>query len=59
MHADAIEQRAAGMTVGNHCKSSLDLANLVPQVEIEMAGEIRNLVAEFGEPALQRDALVA
>ena len=47
------------MAVRNHAEPLLQLAYGVAQIEIEMAVEIRNLVAEISEPVLQRDALVA
>ena len=47
------------MAVGNHSEALLLLTHRIAQLEIEMAGEILNFVAEIGEPALQRDALLA
>src|ERR1700677_1761488 len=45
VHADAIEKRTAGMAVGDHAKTLLQIPHGVALVEIEMAVEILNFVA--------------
>src|SRR5580700_4422592 len=58
-HAEPVEKRAAWMAVRRHAKILLQLADVVAQVEIKMAVEIGDLVAEACEFLLQRDALGA
>jgi len=58
-HADAVEESAARVAVGDQAVTLLQVAHRVAQIEIEMPVEIRDFVAERREPALQRDALVA
>jgi hypothetical protein len=59
VNADAAEEGAARMAVGDHAELLLLIAHGVPQVEIEMAVELVHLVAELGKSALQSDALAA
>src|ERR1700730_15181668 len=59
VNADAAEEGAARMAVGDHAELLLLIAHGVPQVAIEMAVELVHLVAELGKSALQRDALAA
>lgn len=47
------------MAIGGHTKPLLQVAHRIAQVEVEMTLKIVNLVAEIGEPALERDTLVA
>src|SRR5271156_405349 len=57
--AKAIKESAAWITVGDHAEPLLKLAHRVAQIEIEVTVDVLDLVAERGEPALERDALLA
>ena len=59
VNADAVEEGTAGMPVGDHAQLLLLIAHSIAQVEIEMALEVFDFVAQFGKPALQGDALAA
>jgi hypothetical protein len=55
--AEASEKRPARIAVRDHAVAHLQLADVVVQIEVEMAVEVGDLIAERGELLLQRDAL--
>ena len=59
MNADAAEKGAAGMPVGDHAELLLLVAHGVPQIEIEMALEVFDPIAQLRQSALQGDTLAA
>ena len=53
------EQSSVGIAVGQHSRACLDFANIVPQIEIDLALEIIHFIAECRERVLQLHPFIA